>query len=196
MNRDEFLTGIESLTRVYGDKAYPPERIDIIWQRVKYRHQVVWFEAIDNLIADNPHAPLLKKILDECSTVQHNHPELSNDPYKSFREELAKAQHEGSQCLSCLNTGVITGYRKDIEGNPAQEMLCTCHLGSIAQKLPENRALPFWRIGFEKTYMKHAEWLRRADGLERYQHIYRMHREERLGELEKILNLTNMMPTE
>jgi hypothetical protein len=64
MNRDRFVIQMERLHRTYGEKAYPKERMDGIWIRVKDFSEAQLEKAITWVITENFTPPSLSKILE------------------------------------------------------------------------------------------------------------------------------------
>jgi len=64
MKHNEFANQMGRLVDVYGDKAYPSPRTDLIFKWAS-RMELVYFEAIvSKLIAENDRAPMLNKFKD------------------------------------------------------------------------------------------------------------------------------------
>lgn len=64
MKHNEFANQMGRLVDVYGDKAYPSPRTDLIFKWAA-RMELVYFDAIvSKLIAENDRAPMLNKFKD------------------------------------------------------------------------------------------------------------------------------------
>lgn len=138
MTEVEFGFHMDRLKKVYGVKAYPDERTEQIWLRNKWRHAQVFSDAIDTVIGDNAHPPMLGKIIEAVAASQRKFPELEADPYKPIREQIHQATHEKSVCHRCGNTGVIECFRK-YYGLTQSIMFCRCSAAEVARKLPDFR---------------------------------------------------------
>lgn len=187
MTEFEYGAQIDRLKAVYGDKAYPDERVSMIWKKMKWRHPDVLEMAVDQLIADNQYAPLLNKILEAAVAAERAHPELRIDPYAEVRIELSNRRRESTQCHMCWGVGIITAYRKDLEGHPGEDLLCTCYSGRLAEKLPEYRGLPPWLVYYDHYYVLHTERVINSKALDAFVHIPQMPKEKRMDELARIL---------
>jgi hypothetical protein len=64
VNRDRFVIQMERLHRTYGEKAYPKERMDGIWVRVKDFSEAQFEKAITWVITENFTPPTLTKIVE------------------------------------------------------------------------------------------------------------------------------------
>lgn len=143
MTLDEFGTQISRLIKVYGEKAYPEERTAQIYKKVKWRHVRVFEDAIDFLIGDSSHAPMLGKIMESCFSSQRKFPELEVDPYKDLRDKIRDAQKQNHNCYRCSGAGAFMVYRK-YEGLAMRVLICRCDMGPIAKQLPDYRAERFY----------------------------------------------------
>ena len=139
MTESEFLFQMNRLITVYGDRAYPQERVTQILLKNKWRHPKVFEDAIDCLIGDNAHPPMLSKIQEACAASQRRFPELDTDPFKPIREKIYEETRVSSPCSRCGNYGVFDVYRK-YSGLVSVGMLCRCSSAELARKLPENRS--------------------------------------------------------
>lgn len=140
MTFDDFKQQIGRLSSVYGDRHYPIERSEQIWNRFKFANINLFTEVVDELIADSAHAPMLSKFVDAYRMVKSRHPEISNDPYQSLRD---KFDHLRStvDCRFCKVSGIIEAIKINDPCNYNHDFLCTCEIGKVAAKLPENRIL-------------------------------------------------------
>jgi hypothetical protein len=67
MNMAEFDTQISRLKNTFGDRAYPDERLKLIWREVR-EFSSGWFEKlVDRLICDSRLPPLLPEFRNEIS---------------------------------------------------------------------------------------------------------------------------------
>lgn len=60
----EFQTQMDRLHRTYGEKAYPKERMDAVWERVRGIPAAQFEKALTHLIGENFTPPSLSKITD------------------------------------------------------------------------------------------------------------------------------------
>lgn len=138
MELHEFSKHMERLKEVYGDRAYPEERIKIIWQKTKWRSEKVWEETTKRLIADSMQPPMLSKILEMYAIVQRDFPEIKTDPYAHIRDEL-RLKAQKPSCTRCGGHGTLVAFKK-YNKLQSTSLICNCYCGGLAKKLPENRA--------------------------------------------------------
>lgn len=141
MEREKFKNEVDRLMRVYGDKSYPLERINIFWEWAKNKDHEILRIAISDLIADCATAPLFSKIREEYLQVQKR---LGRDGYL---EKWIAAQPE---CSKCGKNGFIVA----IEKTTKQIFAFKCNFCSIGEKT--NPKYPAWIESFSKTY--DPEW--------------------------------------
>lgn len=157
MKQVEFDAQIERMVSFYGDKAYPRERIEMIYRAVKYYHPEVWQLAVDMIIADCERAPMLSKIKEFLRLAQNQLPDKETiDPNAHIRAQLNDAAKAARPCYKCFNTGLIVVYRK-WQGLSEAALACNCQWGEVVTKLPEFRTVrriqaidPFYYVlGFD-----------------------------------------------
>lgn len=64
MTNEFFITQVKRLKDVYGEKAYPDERVRLMWNAFKNCFDEVFKEACDDLITHRRTAPMLPEMLE------------------------------------------------------------------------------------------------------------------------------------
>lgn len=186
MTREEFQSQMSRLIKVYGDRAYPPERMQIIWRKIQFRHPKIFESSVDALIADNAHPPLLSKIMEMLVMVGKQYPDLDKGPETDLRDQLIEAQKRPGGCDKCENWGVIRAFRKDKFGHPEEYLLCDCRLGSIAARLPEYRRCGEWHQYYDHYYVLDSEY-QSSEKLALFSHIPTLPEERRMKEIIRVM---------
>lgn len=108
MTQEQFIAQIDRLHNVYGEKAYPKERMDVIWEKVRHTSREQFERAITQLIGECFSPPALSRILDATGTLAKT-PKQHHDELESFK------------CDGCKDRGF--DFIRDIV------TACTCLLG-------------------------------------------------------------------
>lgn len=139
MTQQEFDLEMNRLVSFYGDKAYPTERIDLIYKSLRWQHPEVWNKAVDLAMADSEKAPLLAKLTEFVNRAKSMLPDLkADDPYAPIRAQIDEAMKSKNPCYKCGNSGLIIAYRK-WQGLSEAVLACNCQWGDVAVKVPEYR---------------------------------------------------------
>jgi len=115
----EFLPKISILQKVYGEKAYPAERVSVMWNKFKCLTYQEWSAGIDRAIASNRWAPMMPQLEDVFIN------EINKSAQLNRKMIVSKATN--GICKHCKNTGIVMKTR-------ARDMIefafrCTCPLG-------------------------------------------------------------------
>lgn len=90
MNPVNFQTEIQRLINVYGQKAYPRERTELIWQEVQQLSDR-WFSwLIGHLIGDNERPPMVTVFREHSSREREKSHEKQKAVQKKEAEEFMK----------------------------------------------------------------------------------------------------------
>jgi hypothetical protein len=86
VTQNEFIAQMDRLHRTYGEKAYPKERMDAIWERVKDFPRNQMDRAVTFLIGENFSPPSLSKISEALGPNRSpiSQPGKSSDVYGGF----------------------------------------------------------------------------------------------------------------
>ena len=193
MTNQEFSEQIGRLTHTYGDKAYPTERVGLIWRRFGNRHVRIFSAAIDNLIADNLQPPLATKIAEAVYAAAKLNPELDVDQFSEARAQLEAAQRQTSLCRKCYNFGTVRAWRKDKVDFPEEWLICDCRCGDIAARLPENKRMPKWLHYYDYYYVLDSDSAA-DETLAKFAHVCEMPKDQRIGELMRVMKTMHKMP--
>lgn len=154
MTYQEFEPAIARLRTVYGDKAYPKERVEVIFRSVKYSSSRVWDETVTELIGEAMHAPPLSKIREVLYLVKKRFNE-SSDPWQAQREEI-RGLERTSSCRQCYGSGTLAAHRRSDPHEHLFVFSCDCYAGQVAIQLPENRGkIRQWDMGVAQEW-KHG----------------------------------------
>lgn len=112
MKRIDFNNAMVKLIRVYGERSFPEERRDIIFNRVgAFVRQDEFIEGLDDLIAEHKWAPVLSDFLDVFRLQLNNY----------------KTNVELPECSTCNSTGVILKEKKNAQpGTAVYAFQCHC----------------------------------------------------------------------
>ena len=193
MTHDEFIEQVGRLRRAYGEKAYPMERVALIWEKFRHRHLTVFGEAISIAIASHLQPPLLDKLRDALKVAQDKYPQLATDPYDETRKLLSEAQANPNACHKCEGHGIIIAYRKDKPSRYQEQLICDCRCGGLARELPINRAYPEWLHYYDHYYVLETD-SKASEKLAECAHIADLPPHERMNALVKIMRKGAEMP--
>jgi hypothetical protein len=131
----EFETHCSRLVNVYGDKAYPPEKAALIWQKVKHLQVQKWSEVVDHLILNHRYAPQGKDILESMETKASG---SFVEADSAIRERLIA---ESGECDWCGSHGHLIARREDEPGTP---YAFRCKFCRAAEVLNISKQIPLW----------------------------------------------------
>ena len=145
MTYSEFEPTIQRLRAVYGDKAFPRERVEVVYRAVKFAPLDVWLETLNELIGESMHAPPLSKIRETLNIVRKRYG-TTDDGWDWLRAEIKRCESIEPICPKCHNTGVLECYKKQDPHQYRYCMACDCNIGDGAIWLPENKGkIRQWR---------------------------------------------------
>jgi hypothetical protein len=151
MTWQEFEQSISRLKAVYGDKAYPKERVEMVYRAVKWTHLAIWEESLNEIIGDCIHPPTVSKIK-EIVNLTRKRMSIDDDPFKNLRAEIRELE-KTSQCRKCFGSGTLSAHRRDDEFQHLFVFGCDCAAGVKAMLLPENKnKIRQWNLIIEKEW--------------------------------------------
>ena len=59
MTKNEFITQINRLKSVFGDRSYPDERVKIIWDKFSCVNDAEFSDCVSKLISENRMPPMV-----------------------------------------------------------------------------------------------------------------------------------------
>jgi hypothetical protein len=138
---DEFELSAGRLRTLYGEKAFPRERIEIIFRAVQYSSSKVWDEALNLIIGEHMHAPSLTKIKEALYAVRKTHGETT-DAWEPIRDRIKATEKlpADQNCGQCFGSGVLMAHRRADERKYLYCFGCSCPAGDEAMRLPENKS--------------------------------------------------------
>lgn len=98
MNLREFGEQMDRLKNVYGDKAYPKERIELIWKNVGSLSALSFSRVVDDLISSFRNAPMAQEFSEALSK------ERERTAANVIRPDIP-AWNAPARCWSCKDTG-------------------------------------------------------------------------------------------
>lgn len=161
MTFEEFEPTIGRLRAVYGEKAFPRERVDVIFRALHYVPIQVWAETLTELIGESMHAPPLSKIR-EVMYIVRKRMGHAEDMWEPVRRQIAELGMNPNPCDRCFNSGIFMAHKRTDEHAFMYCFVCDCRAGELAKKLPENKgkarewSMPLahdWRHDFEGELM-------------------------------------------
>jgi hypothetical protein len=147
VNQSDFELSAIKLKNVFGDKAYPPEKLRLIWEQLKHYSSSEWQAAVHNLILNHRYAPQMKEI--EEALEQSKARSSSTQSDSIIRESIIEEKN-GTACSYCESFGTLVARRKDTPGTP---YAFRCGFCSAADKLGLSRFIPQWNASRETTYL-------------------------------------------
>lgn len=143
MTLDEFNRIFSQMNENFGQKAYPPARVALIWNNVK-RLEAGEFDAIvRNLVISESHPPAPGKIISACLEA------MNRQRIKNKQADLDTLTRTGTQCRWCGNSGRVQAYPRDPRvpaGHPFA-FRCLCQAGQI-----DGSAIPIWHTDMLKDW--------------------------------------------
>jgi len=70
MNKIEFTDRVKRLKDAFGEKTYTDARLDVLWDKIRFKSCVDFNIVIDNLISTERYAPLPNKIMQEMFSIE------------------------------------------------------------------------------------------------------------------------------
>lgn len=138
MNRIEFSTNMDRITKTFGDKYYPPEKMNLIFKAMKDIGVEQFSRIVDDFVADAKGPPNRQAFVEArggySAIVDHK-----------LKKEIEALKDKDPACSMCHNTGSI--YAKEIGTFYTCIFKCTC---LIAQKLNNNWVI--WREVYRNKY--------------------------------------------
>jgi len=138
----EFQVQAKRLVNVYGQAKYPQERLDMIYNAMKYVDANDFASQVNQFIGQSDKAPMLGEFM---------------EAFRSVLGDMKKAQHEAKEkllapCLKCGGSGVEIMYSKKVGWSYAFK--CTCERGNMyAVNYPKQYE------GMGEDYSSHRAWV-------------------------------------
>lgn len=142
MTLQEFQNQTKRLIAVYGPNKYPQERLDIIYNAMKYIDAKSFGDQITQFIGQSEKAPLLSEFQMAFASVLGEHK----------KREIEAKEKQLRPCLNCDQTGVFICYSRKTGWSHAFQ--CTCGRGELyASSYPKQ----YPNIGEE--FASHRAWV-------------------------------------
>jgi len=116
MIRQEFVLEFHSILNVYGDKNYPPVRVELIYEYVKALSREEFKSGLNAIIGNEKHAPMMNEFKQYFQNI-------IQEKNKRLMDEMAKENH----CVKCNSTGMVLMKKKYGMADNAYQ--CNCYLG-------------------------------------------------------------------
>lgn len=95
MKSEQFDMQVNRLKDVYGDKAFPDQRIKIIWREVQ-DFDASWFtRVVDGLIGSERYAPLMDKFAEAASKERERIYSIEKTTHTREAEHAMKSIYSG-----------------------------------------------------------------------------------------------------
>lgn len=132
---DQFLPYVNRLAKVYGDKAFPRERAEILYRAFRYTREDVLQATVDEVIGEHMHAPSITKIREAMYLVRKRFGDNA-DRWQPIRDAI-REREKTSSCGLCFGSGILMAHRRDDPRQYLLYFLCSCSSGELAIQLPE-----------------------------------------------------------
>ena len=138
----EFQTQTKRLVNVYGQAKYPQERLDMIYNALKYIDAKSFGDQVSQFIGQSDKAPMLGEFM---------------EAFRSVLGDMKKTQHEAKEkllaiCIKCGGSGVEPMYSK--KNGFCYAFKCTCERGEMyAHNYPKQ----YDSMG--NDYASHRAWV-------------------------------------
>lgn len=137
----EFSEGIDRLKDVFGDRAYSPERVKLIWKLVGREDRIFWHQCLDQLIGSSRQPPLLQEI---SQILYESRAKRSSETKKIAKEESWEFRYS---CDFCYDNGVYLANKKGHTGEWA--FRCHCEKGDFD---PRKNIPQFKKAHYDQGY--------------------------------------------
>jgi len=138
MNLNEFERQMDRLKSVYGDKAYPDERAELIWKEMRYLPVHQFEEIVGEMIASSAQAPMMGKFREAKQDLGRRHA----SEYEQRDNDWTDTQPD---CHDCDKTGSIVATLN--RNQTIYAFRCPCPIGE--RKHPK---LPKWGVHLFSEY--------------------------------------------
>lgn len=139
MTPSEFKTGMDRIRNVFGDKAYPEERVDLIWQETRRLTAGEFATIVGELIAAQAAPPLIGKFREAMAYMNSKNSGIR----KQEREDWRNRQ---KPCRLCGKTGWVQAERV-VDGS-LYAFRCHCPCGEELL----SRSIPQWLGRFDVAH--------------------------------------------
>lgn len=120
MTRAEFAHELDRLYRTYGEKSYPPERTQVIWNKLQSLDASQFTDIVSDLIGECHLPPMLSKFEEAAKKYFAKHPEKGEAEVRAWAES---SQH----CALCNKSGVVQATKEGVRIPFA--FRCRCEIG-------------------------------------------------------------------
>lgn len=126
MTKIEFLEELERMRETYGEKAYPKERADILFEKLKWLEPLEFRAIVSELIANNAHAPMLGKFEEVTRAFKQKNSARSEEAFQAWLSTQPWCDFCGRQgfILARLRGDTITAHPFAFR--------CSCDIGERA----------------------------------------------------------------
>lgn len=156
MTEVEFTKEATRLLKTYGDKAFPQERLQLVFKKFQHYPSDLFAEVISEVIADCISVPNITKMQEYANVVKGRRQDVRVDPFAFARERILQKSKEQTTCRHCQSGGIVTAIRKGDPHNYEWDFLCNCGAGALCAQLPEHRGLQRKDFGLEMEFV--SKW--------------------------------------
>jgi hypothetical protein len=136
---DDFDEGMRRLKSVYGEKVFPPERVELIRRAVQYVAPEIWQATVGEVISEHMTPPNVNKIREALYATRKKLNVGETDFWSDIRNQIKEIEKSPLACRHCLGSGVFGAYRTQDANRYLYTFLCVCRSGGLAARLPEHK---------------------------------------------------------
>lgn len=105
MTRQEYYQVMERMKVTYGDRAYPPERVDSIFSRVEFLNVGEFDQVVTDVISDCMTPPSISKIMEYLKSFHAKHASIRQRQHRDWILTLP-------MCKMCGNSGIVSARER------------------------------------------------------------------------------------
>lgn len=141
MQHEDFKREIARLVQVFGDRNYPKERVNLLWQAFSYCQEEDVTAAVSHLIGNTLKPPLQRELAEAIEEAARERRENNRGPTKVSARPL---------CQYCSDSGWATVTQKGAFPPVKVCVRCPCLIGAKLSK-----SVPQWDTRMSQTHEIH-----------------------------------------
>lgn len=142
MTSHEFLTVFQRMTSVYGNKAYPDERLDQFFETFKRMDADLFEKAVKRVVAESMTPPSLSKFSEYAM-------DYTREQQRRSSARLDEKIKDAPFCPLCAKTGSVLAETEKNGKTYTSAFLCICPVGGL---LSEFSRTPRWNAVLYPKY--------------------------------------------
>lgn len=148
MTEHGFFAGMFRLEKVYGEKAYPGERKDIISRKLNMLDDNEWSDVVTEMIGSSKFAPMVDELLEAAKPIiqqkRFNQTEM-------LKAQIEKRRDQNKTCHVCDDSGALMAVKKDT--NLSYAFRCP-EYACITSGIFFGRNIPAWSENVSRLYSR------------------------------------------